>query len=425
MKIKTIKKDNYNLHIIKTNNTKKINLQINFKNLLNKSEITIRNLLRMNLIQSTKKYPSERLLNIASENLYDITYGATGIISSNISILSFDVSFVDPSFLKEDIFEKDLAFLFDIIFNPNVSENKFDKMNFELTCERLKANIALDNEEVEHYAQNKFLEYMDSNAYFSYNPNGYLHDLKNIDEKKLYDAYIKMINEDSVDAFIIGNVDEKIVEKIFDKYFILKSKRKYIDIEFPKYELFRKEINEVTEYRDINQSKLFIGFKTEPLTLFEKQYVSYIYSNILGGSSDSKLFMNVREKNSLCYYIYSTIRSTSDIMIISSGIDCANYDKTVELIKNEVLNMKNGKFDNEDINKAISAYLNGYESILDSQKQILSNIISHVYLGFDLVEDRIKNIKKVTKEDIINLAKKIHIDTIYLLHGGDRFEKDI
>ena len=135
--------------------------------------------------------------------------------------------------------------------------------------------------------------------------------------------------------------------------------------------------------------------------------------------------MNVREKNSLCYYIYSTIRSTSDIMIISSGIDCANYDKTVELIKNEVLNMKNGKFDNEDINKAISAYLNGYESILDSQKQILSNIISHVYLGFDLVEDRIKNIKKVTKEDIINLAKKIHIDTIYLLHGGDRFEKDI
>ena len=425
MKISHYDMKNYKLHIIKTNNTKKINVKIDFLNRLKKDSVTSRNLLRLNLIQSNLKYPNERLLNIASEEIYDLSYGSSGIISGDSSILSFVASFVDSAYLKEDILEDSLKFLFDIILKPNIHDNGFDEDNFKLAFDKLKLNIEMEEENVDNFAYRRFVENMCKGENFSINPNGYLSDLEKIDNKSLYQEYLDMINNDTVNIFIIGNVDDKKVKKICEDNFILNNKRDLFNISFNKYDKFRKNVNIVSEYKDINQSKLFLGFKIEPLSLFEKQYVSYIYSNILGGSSDSKLFLNVREKNSLCYYVYSSIKSISDIMLVTSGIDEKNYKKSVDLIKKEIENMKNGKFSDEDIQKAITIYLNSYESILDSQSQILNNISSSEYLGYDLIDDRISNIKKVSREDIINFSSKIHLDTIYLLHGGDKFDTDI
>lgn len=425
MKISHYDMNNYKLHIIKTNNTKKINVKIVFLNRLKRSTVTSRNLLRLILIQGNLKYPNERLLNIASEDLYDLSYGSSGVISGDASILSFSSSFVDSKFLKEDILESSLNFLFDIILKPNVKDGCFDEENFKLAYDKLKLNIEMEEENPDAYASRRFSEFMCKGENFSINPNGYIEDLVKIDSASLYQEYLDMINNDTVNIFVIGNVDEEKVKNICENDFLLKDKREKINISFNKYNEFRKKVNIISEYKDINQSKLFMGFKIEPLTLFEKQYVSYIYSNILGGSSDSKLFTNVREKNSLCYYVYSSVKSISDIMIIASGIDEKNFDKTVNLIKKELESMEKGAFSSDDVEKAITIYLNSYEAILDSQTQILSNLALNEYLNFDLIEDRIKNIKKVSKEDIINFASKIHLDTIYLLHGGDKLDTDI
>ena len=141
------------------------------------------------------------------------------------------------------------------------------------------------------------------------------------------------------------------------------------------------------------------------------------YSLILGGNPNSKLFQNVREKNSLCYHISSSIAAISKIITIVAGINKENYEKTIKLIKKEIDNMKKGNIEDFEIEEAKKIYIASCKQVYDSPTSIINNYLSREYINLDLVEDRIKNIKKVTKEDVIEFAKKVHIDTIFLLEG--------
>ncbi len=173
---------------------------------------------------------------------------------------------------------------------------------------------------------------------------------------------------------------------------------------------------------DIEQSRLCIGFKIDNLTEFERKYVMGIYSYILGGGPDSKLFKEVREKNSLCYNINSMFSGVFNVLKISSGINSSNYSKALKIIKQQIKSMELGKFDERDITCACMIYLNTFKQIMDSQESILSSYANMEYLNLDPFEVREKEIKKVTKEMIINVSKKIKLDTIYLLEGKDEQE---
>ena len=148
-----------------------------------------------------------------------------------------------------------------------------------------------------------------------------------------------------------------------------------------------------------------------------------IYTYILGGGPDSRLFKNVREKNSLCYSISSTYKLISNIMVISSGINASDYKKAFKLIKEQVEKMNNGEFDIKDINNAKITYLSAYEESDDSIYSILNSYVSREYLGLDLNNIRKKKIKKVTKKDILNVIPKIHPEIVYLLKGGKENEE--
>lgn len=409
----------FNLHIIKNDHFKTVKVKVNFKSKLAKDEITIRNMLRLILVNSTKKYPSERLLSIESENLYNLGYGSVGIISGNFSILSFELSFLNPKYTPETGFDTYLDFLCEILFNPNINGKKFETENFNLIKERLKNTLESEVENPRKYALNRLLEEMDKKANYSFKPDGYLEDLEKITEHDLYKAYEKMINRDIVDIFVIGDVSATEIKNVFNQKFLVNTIKKPVDTHFINHKKFRARTKIVKEKRDISQSKLYIGFKCDNLSLFEKQYVSHIYSFILGGGADSKLFQSVREKNSLCYYVSSSFKSVSNLLIITSGIDKKDYRKAVNLIKKEVKNMANGDFDDADIKKAVVTYINSSEAALDSPESIISNYINNEYLGFDLLDERIKKIETVTKDMVINFSKKIHLDTIFLLEGGD------
>ena len=142
-----------------------------------------------------------------------------------------------------------------------------------------------------------------------------------------------------------------------------------------------------------------------------------VYSFILGGSGDSLLFKTVREKNSLCYSISSSHSVVSNILTISAGIDGKNKDKTVKLIKECMKEIENGNFDDIEIEKAKTIYKNSCIEMLDAPSSILNSYISHEYIGVDTLEEKMKKIDMVTKEDIINIAHKVKINIIYMLEG--------
>lgn len=414
----------YNLHIIKNDSFKTITVDVKFKNKLIKDEITSRNLLRLNLINSTKKYPTERLMNIESENLYNLEYSSKGILSGNFSILSFKISFLNNKFTDDDNFENSIDFLSEILFNPNVDNKKFESTNFNLVKEHLRNIIESEIEDPRKYALNRMLEEMDKTASYAFNPNGYIEYLDSIDEESLYKEYQKMINEDIVDIFVIGDVSDNYVKEIFSKKMLINTIKKNLGDHFVEHKHFRSRVKTTKEEKDISQSKLYMGFKLDNLTSFEKQYVANIYSFILGGGADSKLFQSVREKNSLCYYVSSSFKPVWNLMIVNSGINKKNYRKAVSLIKKAVKNMSNGDFLEEDIEKAVATYLNGCESILDSESSIINTYVSNEYLNFDLINERMKKIKTVTKDMIVEFSKKVHLDTVFLLQGGDTNEQE-
>jgi len=428
MEYKKISMFSYNLHIIKTNKFKTITVQINFKRKLEKEDITYRNMIVNMLCESTSVYPSKRLMSIATEDLYNLYYKGVNYISGKYNIMNFSATFLNEEYTEKGMLDKSIKFLSELIFKPNINKSRngknFNSENFEQAYNLLKDNIVSQKENPDYYSRVRLLENMEPNSYLSYRSVGYLEDLEKITSKKLYKYYESILNSDIVDIFVIGNVNEKHITKVIESNFSnIKTLKKPTDSHFIRSKKIRFIPKTVKESQKINQSKLALGYKIDKMTNFELRYVLNVYSYILGGGPDSKLFKTVREKNSLCYYISSVSQPLNSILTIKAGINKNDFKKALSLIKKEVYDMKKGKFDDDDIIKAKITYINSLKELEDNPDSLLSLYAGIEYLNSDTLEDRFTKINKVTREDVMKLANKIHLDTIYLLEGESDEEK--
>lgn len=176
----------------------------------------------------------------------------------------------------------------------------------------------------------------------------------------------------------------------------------------------------INETLDVNQGKLVIGYRTG-IPFESKLYNALLLaSDILGGGPNSKLFKNVREAESLAYYVSSTILKYKSIMIVDGGIEFENYHKTVDIINKQLEEVKAGNFSSDDIEISKKAIKTSTESIKDSLF-----LISEFFLSQNIAKDNrtlqdvLNDFENVTKEEIIEAANKIVIDTIYFLNGNE------
>lgn len=428
MKYKKISTYSYNLHVIKTNKFKTTTVQINFKRKLVKEEITYRNMIVNMLCESTSVYPSKRLMTIATEDLYNLYYRGVNYISGKYNVMNFTATFLNEEYTEKGMLDKSIEFLCDLVFKPNIIKNNnqksFDEENFIQSYNLLKDNIISQKENPDEYARIRMLENMEPDSYLSYRGVGYIEDLEKINSKKLYKYYESILNSDIIDVFVIGNVNERHVKKVIENNLShIKTFKKPTESHFTIPKKARIIPKTIKERQKINQSKLVLGYKIDKMTNFELRYVLNVYSYILGGGPDSKLFKTVREDNSLCYYISSISQPLNSILTIKAGINKKDFKKTLLLIKKEVANMKKGKFSDDDIIKAKITYINSLKELEDSQDSLLGLYAGIEYLNSDTLEDRFTNINKVTHNDVVKLASKIHLDTIYLLEGESDEEK--
>lgn len=423
MKYKKMEIGPYNLHVIKTDRYKVNRLVIQFKRKIKKEEITIRNFLSDMLTYSTKKYNSQRLMNIRTEDLYGIPYGSETYLSGNYGIMSFSMEFLNDKYTIDPIFEDSIDFMMDILFNPNVKDGKFDDGVFELNRHNIETNITSLAEDTNSYSKTRLLEEMGKDSPIGYNMYGYLEDLKNITSESLYKYYLDVLKKDIVDIFVIGNVELDEVKRVIQNKMKINTIKRSGTSHIIKHNKFRKRTKIVKEQKKVSQSKLVLGFKIDNPTFFEINYASVIYSYILGGSADSLLFKNVREKHSLCYYISSSIYKVSNLMLINSGIKSKDSKKVIRLIKKEIKNMCNGNFDEKYIENGKEMFTNACDEVYDSPSSLLNVYISNEYLQNGLIEDKKKEIMKVTKKDIVKFASKINLDTIYILEGDGEIEE--
>lgn len=412
----------YNLNVIKTNNFKTVRVEVKFRNVVKKEEITLRNLLKMVLIESTKKFDTERKFVIESEELYDLKLSSTSSRVGNFTTLSFNLTFLNEEYTEKGLHNKSLDFLMEVLFNPNVSNNKFDSLSFNNCVNKLEKSIMGRKDNKTKYSIFALLQHMGDYAY-SYDQYGYLSDLKNIDETKLYEYYKKVLMNDLVDVYVIGNVDSNEIKEYFINNFKINSFKKekmnvLIDEVLP-----RKRVKVFKEEDVVNQTKIAIGLRFNDVSEYERKYVLYVYNEILGGSGNSLLFDTVREKNSLAYYINSIAQGYDNLLIIYTGIDKDRVDLGLKLIKKTIKDIEKGKFTSDMFNNAINMITSSLKLSLETQPSVINNYYAMNILNSDDINTRISKFEKVTKEDVINFSKKIKMDTIFLLEG-DHNEED-
>jgi len=233
-----------------------------------------------------------------------------------------------------------------------------------------------------------------------------------------------MLKNDIIDIFVVGNIESEKIKQIFREKFKVetfkKSNYEVLVDELPR----RKKIVKHQEFDKVNQTQLTILCSLHNLSEYERQYVIRIYNEILGGSSNSMLFDNVREKNSLCYYINSDVKPYDNILFVYSGISGENIDKCTKLIKKTMKDIENGRINDEVFNSAKETIISGIIASLDNPSGIINTYYAHELVGSSLAEERIEKFKKISKEDVINVSKKISFYSMLTLQKEESNENN-
>lgn len=407
------------LHQLKTNKFKTNLFAIYLTTNLNRETITQNALMLAILRRGTNNFKTQEEINIKLEELYGAEFNCGVDKLADDSVLKFYIESLNDNYTykKENILEQSLNMLFDIVFNPITENNKFKEEYFISEKENLRQIIKSRKDNKAFYAYTRCIEEMYKGKPYGLYVHGYEEDLDKITNEDLYKTYLKTIKDCKIDIFVSGDIDTKEIENIINK------KIKDNGLE-PRQitELYLKEEtkqpsqeNVIREHMDVSQGKLVIGLDVNDANKEEKAIVS-IYNTILGGGANSKLFQNVREKASLAYSAGSLYIKNKNNIIIKSGIEDKNYDKALEIIKKQVEDMKKGEFTDKDIKDAKELIIASYKSMQDEQSSTIS-----YYFGKEMeqnnlsLEEYINKIKEVTKEQIINVANKITVNTVYFL----------
>ena len=416
MEYKKIDKVTYNLHLIKTDRFKTTNIRLCFRNQIKKDEITLRNMLTNFMTYSTDTYRTKRDLVLKTQDLYAATIYTKSYRSGRYNMVNFYMSILNEKYTEKGMLEESLKLLSDIVFNPNFNDKETSKEAFKFLYETNKKKLEGIKENTTGYSMIRMFEEMDDNEY-SYRDIGYLEDLEKIKIDDLKEYHNKLLNNSLIDIYVIGNIDDNI-DELIDKYFVFKDTNKPKINQIIIHDELPTKIKEVKEIDESNQSKLSIGCKIGELSEYERNYVLTIYNMILGGTSESKFFQIIREKNSLAYHVSSSLNKLDSLLLIKAGITKDNYSKTIDLVKELMKDMELGKFDSDNIKNAKETYISLLKEIEDNEDAIVETYLAKDLLNLGDIEERKKEIERVTKEEIIEVAKKVKIDTIFLLEGA-------
>lgn len=413
-------KQGITLHKINTNKFKTNLFAIFLTTKLDKKSVTKNALLTAVLRRGTKKMPTQEEISKCLENMYGASFDCGVEKTGDNQVLKFYLESINNEFLpsKENLSKECMEILLDVVFNPFVDDNKFKQEYVDGEKENLKQIIQGKIDNKAKYAYDRCIEEMYKNEPYGLYKYGYIEDLENIDAQNLYDYYIELIKSVKIDIFVSGDLDEQIVDEIKENETINNLNGREPEYNVNKENASKDKVYEpqiISESMEVTQGKLILGLDVLN-NKKESKYWASVYNIILGGSANSKMFQNVREKASLAYSAGSTYLRQKDNIFIKCGIDIPNYEKALNLIKEQLKEMEDGKFTEEDIDNAKLLISSTVGSIPETQDAEITYYYSQELSDeFVSIEDYIKRINEVTKEQIVDIAKNVQINTIYFL----------
>lgn len=421
MKYKTYNCNSFNVHTIKTDKFKTSHVEVIFRDIANKDEMGAYSFLADMLSQSSKTYPRKKDLITRFEELYKIIVYATTLRVGNVLDFHVSLDFINPDYINDKNYvEEVIKTLFDIIENPNVTNDEFDLKTFNIVKERLKREINSLKENPMKQSIKEAFKAMNADTPTSYELLGNLESLEKITPSSLYKTYKNLRKNFKVDIFLIGNLEMddtvSLIKKYFKNRYIIENK---LDLMVDNKEIKRLVVKSMAS--DNVQANLVMIFNLKKLTEIEKNITFNVFNYLYGsGGLTSKLYQSIREKNSLCYAISSMYLKYDKLLLVHISLEQANVKKATSLVKKELKNMQVGNFAEEELKDAINNMIVSLDMAQDNNVSIINNYVFHVFDNLPMPEERVEMFKNIKKEDVINVAKKVKLNTVFTLEGRNK-----
>lgn len=411
-------KEGIKIHEIQTNKFKTNLIAVFLSMPITREHVTENLLLSAVLRRGSKNMPTLAQISQEMEEMYGASFDCGLDKTGDNHILKFYIESINDKFIPqkdENVLKTSIEKILEIVFDPLVENGAFKEEYVKQEKENAKRIIEGKSDNKARYAFDRCVEEMYKGQPYGLYKYGYVEDLNTITAIKLYEYYKKMISECKIDIFVSGDINgvTQIVEQNINIQKLQERKPNYkINKIEPKETVQEKEIK---EEMDVTQGKITIGLDLH-LDNEKQQYDVMVYNAILGGTANSKMFQEVREKASLAYSASSSYVRYKSNIFIKCGIEIKNYEKAINIIRKQLEDMKNGMFSDKDIENAKKGIISGIKGINDEQDTEIT-----YYFGQELtdaktsLEEYIEKIQKVTKQDIVKIANSVSANTIYFL----------
>lgn len=410
-------KKGISLHYLDTEKFKTTIISILIRTPLNREEVTKTALLAEVMKQGCSSYPSSYEIAKKTEELYGAVFDSYIMKKGEEQILCFYLECLHHTPDGALLFQKGSDFLIQVVTNPLSDGDSFLDGIVEREKKTLEQKIKGRSDDKKEYAQIRCLEEMCEGEPFGIYADGYEEDLKKISGHGLYEHYLYLMQEAPIEIVIAGKVeDENALDRIKKAFsYPRKEKTKWKQEEGKRNRTEKKNIEETM---DVLQGKLCMGFRSKGKPIGKEFYSLLVFNEIFGGGASSRLFLNVREKESLCYYINSFLYRFKMILFLQAGIEDKKKDQTVKLIMECLKRLQENLAEEEELENAKASLIKLYQNNGDNQAAAMDFMVTQYLLGTnETIQDFIEQIKQVTLKEVQKAAKDLTLDTIYMLKG--------
>ena len=373
------------------------------------------------LSRGTMRYPDMESLSAAMDTLYGTTVSTTIRKNGERQCVGFVASCIDDRFALggEKLLEPMADLVGELLLDPVTRGGRYLKEYVDGEKVNLMDSIRAIRNDKRDWANLRLLQEMCADEPYGVSRLGDEETVRKITNHTLYRHAQQMMSAARLELLYCGSADARRVEDAVGRAFATLPRGPVEEL--PEMQIFSAPETPrfVTEEMDVTQGKLSMGFRCG-----SDDVPAMVLANLIfGGSSNSKLFMNVREKLSLCYYASSSYARSKKILTVSSGIETKDYDRTLEEILHQLRLVQEGQWEDWELDGARSTVLNSLRSVADSQGALENFYMSRAAVDLrETPEELMQSLMTVTPERIREAAESIQLDTVYFLRGKEAEE---
>lgn len=407
------------IYVLSTDKYKTNTVVVNIARPLELETVTETALLPQVLRRGTRTYPTLKQIKEHLDELYGATFFANVMKRGERHILQFGLDIANERFLSDQtpLLERGFAFLGEMLFRPATEGDGFVEKYVQLEKDNLRRRIeSLIDDKIQYAAERCIQEMCRGESYRLYT-YGVAERIDPIDRRSLYAFFQNMLRTAPIDVFVVGAVTVDAVEQAVRRHLTF-ARDKVEPIPVSSVVTHVEDVREVVDRLNVQQGKLNLGLRTGTTVQDDDYAALVVYNGILGGFPHSKLFVNVREKASLAYYASSRLESHKGLLTIQSGIEIANYERALNIMKEQLDAIRQGHVTNEEMEKTKTMLTNQLQEMEDRPYEFIDFHYHGVLSGVERSPKRlIEQIRAVDKDAVKRVASKVTLDTIYFLRN--------